>query len=92
MYNVIFELLNLLVFKLYLSHALFSCTVKLVLCAPPSPPTPDDESGPSLPTNEGPGIIGQAVFRLQPLPPLPPLLPTSHFDDKFSKCLKTYFK
>jgi hypothetical protein len=66
MYNVIFDLLNLLVFKLYLSHALFSCTVKLVLCAPPPPP-PNDESGPSLPTNEGPGIIGQAGYRTQKL-------------------------
>ena len=38
MYNVIFELLNLLVFKLYLSHALFSCTVKFPL-PPPLPTT-----------------------------------------------------
>jgi hypothetical protein len=40
MYNVIgiLELLNLLAFKLFLSHALFRCTVKLVLCAPPPPP------------------------------------------------------
>ncbi len=36
------------------------------LCTPP-PPAPDDQSGPSLPTNEGPGIIGQAVCRTQKL-------------------------
>jgi hypothetical protein len=65
----ILELLNLLVFKLFLSHALFRCTVNLVLCAhaPPPPPAPDDQSGPSTPINEGPGIIGQAGCRTQKL-------------------------
>ena len=67
MYNVIgiLELLNLLAFKLFLSHSLFRCTVKLVLCV--HPPPSYDQSGPSLLTNEGPGIIGQAACRTQKL-------------------------
>jgi hypothetical protein len=64
MYNImgVLEPITLLVFKLFLHHALFICTV---LRAPPH--SRDDQSGPSPPTNERPGFIGQAVCRTQKL-------------------------
>jgi hypothetical protein len=68
MYNVmgVLELINLIVSKLFLPHALFKCTV--LSAPPPPPPSRDDQSGLSPPTNEGPGIIRQAVCRTQKLP------------------------